>query len=89
MTTATYTASEPITVDVYWDDQDRSDRGWAYRLYDGAPVGHSTRDLVLVESGPVRGRQTCVHPSRSRILASAGVQDGDHVTVRFLDGGAA
>lgn len=70
-------APNAITITVHQDRSDPQNVGWAWRQYDSMdqnPKRHCElrSDWVLVESGPVRGRQTSVRPSRSRILHSVG-----------------
>jgi len=78
----TATESDQITVEVYRDEQDPANRGWAYRQYDGHP-GIPRSDWVLVESGPIQGRQTSVRPSVRRVLTSAEIQPSLYVYVQY------
>lgn len=77
------TSTDPILIEVYYDDQDQTNRGWAYRLYDGTPDMRRS-NLALAESGPIKGRQTSVRPSRQRILRSVDVADTAHTHIRFV-----
>jgi len=75
------TKADPLTVRVYWDAQDAANKGWAYRIYDGACIFSAP----VIESGAIDGRQTATAPSRARVLRSAGLRGGRHVRMTYDD----